>query len=89
MDCYLSPPSSPVLGHRAICGECDKPLASDWFCSNCHMKCSTCNRFLGKDEYCTRCWTFDPFSRQLFPKYLPFSGLPSPTNSTTKKPKSA
>ncbi|KAI8075385.1 uncharacterized protein B0P05DRAFT_547326 [Gilbertella persicaria] len=89
MNYFISPPSSPTLGHRVICGECDKPLAADWFCADCHKKCSTCNRFLGLDEYCTRCWTLDPVSRQLLPKYAPsFSGLPSPTHST-QKPRSS
>lgn len=69
MNYFPSPPSSPILlnsnsNHEvvdtlAICGSCDKPLSSDWFCSDCHQKCTTCNRFLSENEYCTRCWKRD------------------------------
>ncbi|OBZ81467.1 hypothetical protein A0J61_10483 [Choanephora cucurbitarum] len=63
MNCFPSPPSSPVIpnnnNEKVICGSCDKPLSNDWFCSSCHTKCSLCNRFLNDTEYCTRCWSFD------------------------------
>ncbi|KAI8880963.1 hypothetical protein K501DRAFT_9650 [Backusella circina FSU 941] len=59
MDFLPSPPSSPVMMDKVVCGTCDKALSSDWYCSDCHTKCDTCNRFLSENEYCTRCWTFD------------------------------
>jgi hypothetical protein len=108
MNYIPSPPNSPYLesyssfdtndSSSVMCGECNKSLGVDWFCSDCHKKCITCNRFLGLGEYCTRCWAFDPVNQQFFRKYafykflseayniMPatssFTGLPSPSNST-------
>ncbi|KAI9319675.1 hypothetical protein BX666DRAFT_1915126 [Dichotomocladium elegans] len=66
MDHFPSPPMSPAQqyyhdddDHMVFCGSCDKALSSDWFCINCHKRCSTCNRFLSVDDHCSRCWTFD------------------------------
>ncbi|KAI7868864.1 hypothetical protein BDF14DRAFT_1788534 [Spinellus fusiger] len=91
MNFLPSPPSSP-LQHSvatAVCGSCDKVLASDWFCSDCHMKCVTCNRFLSAGEHCSRCWFFDTLSNRHVrkPTYHRPTGmpsiLPSPTNSSS------
>ncbi|CAO3628680.1 unnamed protein product [Cunninghamella blakesleeana] len=74
MNYFPSPPASPTPStfdedddymnindnDKVICGSCDKPLSSDWFCSDCHKKCTICNRFL-TNEQCSRCWVFDPF----------------------------
>lgn len=63
---FPSPPSSPIQHHvedddvaAVVCGTCDKPLEKDWFCINCHQRCTTCSRILGQDEHCTRCWAYD------------------------------
>lgn len=95
MNYFPSPPSSPYLGsfsynHQqqdtAMCGDCNKTLGSDWFCSDCHKKCNSCNRFLGQDEYCTRCWSFDPvnqrFSRKLNKYHSSFISY-CPTQATS------
>ncbi|KAG2236465.1 hypothetical protein INT48_003256 [Thamnidium elegans] len=91
MNYFPSPPNSPHLGtfshqqqDHVMCGDCNKTLGLDWFCSDCHKKCNSCNRFLGQDEYCTRCWSFDSKNQQ-FSHCLntsDFSGLPTPSNST-------
>ncbi|KAI9004855.1 hypothetical protein CLU79DRAFT_841181 [Phycomyces nitens] len=90
MDFLPSPPSSPIQHSAtiAICGDCDKVLASDWFCSDCHSKCSTCNRFLGPGEHCSRCWAFDSRRNRHVrkPAYTgpaAISVLPSPTTSSS------
>lgn len=63
---FPSPPSSPIQHHTnddnvaaVVCGSCNKPLEKDWFCINCHQRCTTCSRILGHDEHCTRCWAYD------------------------------
>ncbi|KAJ8654098.1 hypothetical protein O0I10_010309 [Lichtheimia ornata] len=103
-----SPPASPVEQYEdfddfmmdddnneanIVCGSCNKALGSDWFCSNCHKKCSTCSRLLtqSSDDYCTRCWVYIP-SRNI---YVPsqrqlaamMKSMPSPTNSFTSSNK--
>ncbi|KAI8381588.1 uncharacterized protein BYT42DRAFT_567078 [Radiomyces spectabilis] len=97
MDCFPSPPMSPtLLPDRIVCGSCDKVLSSDWFCSDCHTKCSICNRFLALEEFCTRCWAFDsgvnayvrkqPTRDRLLHPYsfiLREDIIPSPTSSSS------
>lgn len=75
-----SPPASPTVDsgisfysdygddNMIVCGGCNKPLGTDWFCSDCHKKCIGCNRILGENEYCSRCWTFDIVYQQFLPK---------------------
>ncbi|KAG1057822.1 hypothetical protein G6F46_008933 [Rhizopus delemar] len=75
-----SPPASPTVDsgisfysdygddNMIVCGGCNKPLGTDWFCSDCHKKCIGCNRILGENEYCSRCWTFDVVYQQFLPK---------------------
>ncbi|GAA5805742.1 hypothetical protein HPULCUR_011267 [Helicostylum pulchrum] len=95
MNYFPSPPNSPYLGtfshqqqEHVMCGDCNKTLGSDWFCSDCHKKCNSCNRFLGQDEYCTRCWSFDPknqqFSRKLNKYYSSSSFIPDCLNTTSE-----
>ncbi|KAI7872330.1 hypothetical protein BDF14DRAFT_1752119 [Spinellus fusiger] len=67
-----SPPTSPrqhYLDDSVICGSCDKVLSSDWFCSDCHTKCTICNRFLSPQEHCTRCWTFSTLKNHYIRKH--------------------
>ncbi|CAO3646517.1 unnamed protein product [Cunninghamella echinulata] len=59
-DDYLTMNNNNEDDDKVTCGSCDKPLASDWFCSDCHKKCTICNRFLS-NEQCSRCWVFDSF----------------------------
>ncbi|SAM05789.1 hypothetical protein [Absidia glauca] len=62
MNFFPSPPSSPTPSSfdKVMCGECEKPLSSDWFCSNCHKHCDICNRFLTLEQ-CSRCWVYDEY----------------------------
>ncbi|SAM05327.1 hypothetical protein [Absidia glauca] len=73
MNFFPSPPSSPTPStfDKVMCGECDKPLASDWFCSDCHKRCEHCNRFL-TDEPCSRCWAYDAHQHSYVRKPLRF-----------------
>ncbi|KAI9260174.1 hypothetical protein BY458DRAFT_516809 [Sporodiniella umbellata] len=82
MNALPSPPASPTIDsgisfysdygddndNVIMCGGCNKPLGTDWFCSDCHKKCISCNRILGENEYCSRCWTFDVIYQQFLPK---------------------
>ncbi|KAI9033916.1 hypothetical protein CLU79DRAFT_726236 [Phycomyces nitens] len=97
MDFFPSPPSSPrqrYIADKVTCGSCDKVLSSDWFCSDCHTKCSICNRFLSPHERCTRCWSFNtlqnlyirkPNLRLLLPchPYCNTTSSPNPSPSTS------
>ncbi|KAI9268225.1 hypothetical protein BDA99DRAFT_505252 [Phascolomyces articulosus] len=96
MNYFPSPPSSPSPFEHLddpdyvatdnepsiVCGSCNKALGADWFCSNCHKKCSTCSRILAlnTDDYCTRCWVYVPSQNTFVPRQ---KYLPSPTSSTT------
>lgn len=82
MSILPSPPASPTVDsgfsyfsdygedsdNVIVCGGCNKPLGTDWFCPDCHKKCISCNRILGENEYCSRCWTFDVIYQQFLPK---------------------
>ncbi|ORZ09815.1 hypothetical protein BCR42DRAFT_423114 [Absidia repens] len=71
MNFFPSPPSSPTLNDdKVMCGECDKPLSSDWFCADCHKKCEFCNRFLTGMEQCSRCWVYDSYQHLYVRKTL-------------------
>ncbi|OAD77951.1 hypothetical protein PHYBLDRAFT_141812 [Phycomyces blakesleeanus NRRL 1555(-)] len=91
MDFFPSPPSSPrqlYIDDKVVCGSCDKVLSSDWFCSDCHTKCTICNRFLSPHEHCSRCWSFNTLQNLYIRKpnlhlLIPCHSYCTTTNSAT------
>ncbi|ORZ14510.1 hypothetical protein BCR42DRAFT_417055 [Absidia repens] len=83
MDYFPSPPSSPTPStfDKVMCGECEKPLSSDWFCSDCHKRCDICNRFL-TNEQCSRCWVYDEYQHSYVRKPRYFYQPPPPTSAS-------
>ncbi|KAL1936771.1 hypothetical protein VTP01DRAFT_905 [Rhizomucor pusillus] len=71
-----------------VCGECNKALDTDWFCSNCQVRCPVCNDGVLRGSVCSACWTYLPEYNIYIPnprkfKHFYDAMVPSPTTSTT------